>query len=129
MTIFRYIQLGAFVAVAAAIAWLMWQNHSKSQKIEMLQLERDTAQEDLATAEEVNKANLELLESQLEGERVARRIAEEALIRSQSRDREVRDLINGLRSTPQEDRLPVSPTVCGTIDRLYPLETRAACPD
>lgn len=129
MTIFRYIQLGVFVAVAAAIAWLMWQNHSKSQKIEMLQLERDTAREDLATAEEVNKSNVALLESQLEGEKVARRIAEEALIRSQSRDREVRDLINGLRSIPQADRLPVSPTICGTIDRLYPLEDRAACPN
>lgn len=129
MSIFRWIQVAVLAAVLTAFGYLLWQNDQRAKKIELLELEKSTLEASLTQAEEVNKSNEEFHKRELESAREAARIAEEALSQTKSRDRELRVLINELRSIPLNQRQPVSPIVCSTLDRLYPDEQRPACPD
>jgi len=76
--------------------------------------------ESLSLAVKTNADNAETYRVSIDQLTAARQIAEQARDRSDARNRQLEENIRAIRSSPPEDRGPVSPVVRATVDRLWP---------
>ena len=129
MTIIRYIQGGVLVALLLALGWFVWQNKSKAAEIDTLTAEKTALIVSLRTATTTNEENRRSQEEALRQAATAKDIAEAELKAYKRRDGQLRNILDELQQVPPEQRSPVSPIVCATIDRLYEPTTRPSCVD
>lgn len=129
MSILTYIRFGVVAAVVIAFSWLLWQNSRKADTIEQLEASKASLETSLKEAERVNKENEATYKLQKDQAERARDIAEQELLDYKQRDTRLRSILDELKQVPPEDRSPVSPVVCATLDRLYPDDETPSCPN